>query len=188
MNYAFSLLGDSYKMILISGIHGVGKTFLCNKIERQLGIKSFTASELIKKYSPNIILHSKTMSDAAIEQNQSILVYAVNTIKNKYDDFILDGHLCLINNSGIIIRISQKTFVDLNPNMLIILTEDAHVISRQRYERDKIKQPISLINSFQHEEISYGKEIANLLNIPIYISTGSNDIRNIIEIITNSIT
>ena len=163
-------------MIFISGIHGVGKTYFCNIVEEKVGIKSFTASELIKKYSHKDYSNLKSLSDIDIEQNQSILIHAVNIIKNKYEKFILDGHLCLIDISGNIIRISKETFIELNPEMLILLTEDAQVISQRRYKRDIIKQPVSLINSFQHEEITYGKEIASLLNIPLYISSGVNDI------------
>ena len=179
----FFLIRRCHSMIFISGIHGVGKTYFCNQVEEQIGIKSFTASELIKKYSHKDYSNTKSLSDIDIDQNQTVLLNAVNMIKSKYEHFLLDGHLCLIDISGNITRISLDTFIKLNPAIIIVLTEDAQVISHRRYKRDKIKQPISLINSFQNEEILYGKEIADLLNIPLYISYGSNDINNIIEII-----
>ncbi len=34
-------------MIFVSGIHGVGKTYFCNMIKDKLGIKNYSASQLI---------------------------------------------------------------------------------------------------------------------------------------------
>ena len=36
-------------MIFVSGIHGVGKDYFSKELEKKLGIKSYSASELIKK-------------------------------------------------------------------------------------------------------------------------------------------
>ena len=37
-------------MIFVSGIHGVGKDYFLKNIEEKIGVKSYSASELIKKY------------------------------------------------------------------------------------------------------------------------------------------
>ena len=34
-------------MIFVSGIHGAGKTYFCNIIKEKLGIKNYSASQLI---------------------------------------------------------------------------------------------------------------------------------------------
>ena len=42
-------------MIFVSGIHGVGKTFFCNRLKEQLGIATYSASKLIaEKRSRNL--------------------------------------------------------------------------------------------------------------------------------------
>lgn len=39
--------GKETLMIFVSGIHGVGKTYFCNLVKKKLGIKNYSASQLI---------------------------------------------------------------------------------------------------------------------------------------------
>ncbi len=168
-------------MIFLSGIHCVGKSHFCNMILEQLGIKSYSASTLItykrgRGFSPN-----KFVSD--IDDNQPLLIEAVDELRRKEKEFILDGHFCLLNGNGDITRIPQSTYTSLNPDAIILLTEKPDVIARRRFQRDGIRQDICEIIAFQDAECQYADEVATILHVPIEISKGSEDLDRIIKFI-----
>lgn len=83
-------------------------------------------------------------------------------------DFILDGHFCLINKStGNLERISLETFTTLTPEAIVLLTEKPKVIVERRNTRDRIDETPEL----QNMEKQYAKEVAELLNAKLFISS-----------------
>ena len=90
-------------MIFVSGIHGVGKTYFCNMVKDELGIKNYSASQLIAGRRGKGFLVDKFVSD--IDDNQAILLDAINELRQADEEFILDGHFCLSNEDGVIARI-----------------------------------------------------------------------------------
>ena len=168
-------------MIFISGIHGVGKTFFCNLVKERLGIKSYSASKLIADKKKSGFTLDKLVTD--IDENQLYLLEAIKDLRSNTGDFLLDGHFCLLNQDGIITHIPVSTFTMLAPDLIILLTEEPSIIVKRRKERDNINYLISDIKEFQDKEIEYAKEVSELLNIPLIISTGSDDIESIIDFI-----
>ena len=82
-------------MIFVSGIHGVGKTYFCNMIKEKLGIRNFSASQLIAEKRKRNFSVDKCVSD--IDDNQLFLLDAINELRQAGEEFILDGHFCLFN-------------------------------------------------------------------------------------------
>lgn len=139
-------------MIFISGVHGVGKTYFCNLVYEQFHISSYTASQLISEEKKCTFEANKFVID--INNNQQFLLSAIEKLKIKQPTFILDGHFCLLNESGEVTRISEKTFIDLNPDAIIVLTENPQVITKRRKKRDGINVNTLEIQIFQEEEKS----------------------------------
>lgn len=166
-------------MIFISGVHGVGKTYFCNVVKEKLGIESYSASQLIAAQKKEEFTVDKRVS--GIDENQLLLLEALKKLRNLKEDFILDGHFCLINEEGDISRISLETYVALNPDKIILLSEKPSVIAERRLQRDGVTVSEDMVDAFQQEEIKYAKEVAERLNIPLIISTGSSDIEKIIN-------
>ena len=152
-------------MIFVSEIHGVGKDYFSKELEKKLGIKSYSASELIKKTRK--IEFRRDMKTSDIEENQEALIEAV--AKNNYEQYILNGHFCLLNSKGKIERIPMRTFYLLNPEKIIILKEKPEIITARRAIRDKVEISVEEIKEFQKEELDYGREVAKSLRIPILI-------------------
>lgn len=161
-------------MIFISGIHGVGKTFFCNKIKTAFGIDCYSSSSLIAEQKKQGFPADKCVD--SIDENQFFLLQAVNALREERKEFLLDGHFCLLDREGIITRIPADTFSALAPDAIVLLTEDPAIISKRRLERDNIVCSVVAIQAFQEEEIKYAKEISDLLKIPLMISSASNDI------------
>lgn len=170
-------------MIFVSGIHGVGKTYFCNIVYQELGIKNYSASQLIAEKREKDFLKDKYVSD--IRDNQLLLLNAINELRQADSEFILDGHLCLLNEDGAITRISMETYNLLKPDIMILLLENPKIIAERRFQRDGIRQDESTITVFQEAEKAYATDIADQLNIPLEVSDGAADLGRIIEIIRN---
>ncbi len=168
-------------MIFVSGIHGVGKTYFCNLIKEEIGIKSYSSSQLIAEKRNKEFSADKLVSDIA--DNQVLLVKAIEELRENKEEFILDGHFCLLNTCGEIIRISYDIFQLLRPDTIVLLTETPDIIAERRFQRDGIVEDISVINAFQTAEKKYASEIAEQFGISFYMSTGAGDLKRIIEII-----
>ncbi len=168
-------------MIFISGVHGVGKSYFCNLVKEATGIECYSASSLIKERKKQGFPVDKRVAD--IDENQLYLLAAVDDLRASIGEFLLDGHFCLLNTDGVITRISLDTFTTLKPEAIVLLTEVPEIIAKRRQERDGVEHKASDIKAFQDEEISYAKEIAELLQVPLRISTGSTDIDNTIKFI-----
>lgn len=168
-------------MIFVSGIHGVGKSYFCEMIKNRLGINSYSASQLITIRRNQGFSTDKLVSD--INDNQSLLVAAINELRNTERKFILDGHFCLLNSKGEITRIPADTYSALRSDRLILLTEKPEVILERRFKRDGIEADIMEIEAFQNAEKKYAEEIAEQLGIPLIVSDGSGDFERIIKLI-----
>ena len=85
-------------LIFIAGVHGVGKGYLCSFAKDDFGVTHVSASELIKNNS-NIKFDNSKLT-ATPDKNQSILLTALNALKSKVSNILLDGHFTLINKNG----------------------------------------------------------------------------------------
>ena len=166
-------------MIFVSGIHGVGKTFFANQVKEQLGIATYSASQLITEKRNKGFAANKIVEE--IDENQVYLLDAIDELREKGEEFILDGHFCLLNRDGFISRIPMNTFTSLNPNKIVLLTEQPAVIATRRLQRDGVVVKEADIESFQREEKIYAEEIAKKLGVPLIVSTGSSDLENVIQ-------
>ena len=161
-------------MKLVCGIHGSGKTRYSYLLGLKLGLQSFEASKLIDK---SISLNQNgTKRIDYIDESQEELVYEAKELHKIYGDFILDGHLTLINTKGEIEWVSVNVFERLNIEELWIVIADENEILDRIEKRDKIKWNIDFIKKFQEEELMYARILAKTLNIKLnIINTSQKD-------------
>ena len=152
-------------MIFISGVHGVGKSYFCNLLKERLGISAYTASQLIAETKQSGFNPDKKVAD--IDQNQQYLLRAVDNLRSQGAEFLLDGHFCLLNTNGEITRIPEDTFTRLNPDAIVLLTDDPNVIVQRRFARDHVELKVDDIARFQEAEIMYANEVAARLGVPL---------------------
>lgn len=153
-------------MIFVGGIHGVGKTYFCEKMSRNYGKINFSSGELIqmrrgKRYQ------NKRVQD--IDSNQKLLLEEVLELKEKIGDFILDGHLCLLNKNGQIKCIGSQIFRELGIDLLIVVIDRPAIIKRRLEGRDGMIWSENFIYNFQKKEIESAKHIAEQLKIDYHI-------------------
>lgn len=170
-------------MIMITGVHGVGKSYFCKQIIDTLHIKTYTASELIAKEKQISFGSDKLIRGETISDNQQYLLLAVNKLKSESQQFILDGHFCLLNSYGKVERIPAETFIALAPDGIIVLTEKPQIIVERRKSRDGVNVSINSIEEFQNEEIIYATEVAKIISAKLFISRGKEDRSKAIDFI-----
>jgi len=172
-------------MIMIAGVHGVGKSHFCKEIIDLFHIKTYTASELIAEGKQILFKSDKLIHNESITDNQQHLILAINSLKAESKRFILDGHFCLLNSSGNVERIPIDTFIALNPDGIIVLTENPKIVAERRKTRDGVNVSIDSIEEFQNEEVMYATKVAKTLGVKYFISRGKEDYLKAINFIKN---
>jgi Archaeal adenylate kinase len=155
------------ELIFIGGIHGVGKTTLCNEIVNIYQIPAFSASRIISELKNQNFPSDKLIPD--IDVNQALLIEGLKNTKSKEQLFILDGHFCLINENRSISKIPETVFQQIGPTACIVVIDNVNSIIRRLKTRDNIDYEPAFIKHFQDEEINHAISLANTLNIPYHI-------------------
>lgn len=165
-------------IVFIGGIHGVGKSYLTEKISSQLGIRSYSASKLIsmlkeKEFSTNKYIDS-------IDTNQDQLIHSIELNTNDTESFLLDGHFCLLNINREVEKVPKTTFLAMSPRAIVVLFDSIVSIKKRLDARDSIIYETDFLARFQDSELEYAKEISELLEVPILLFDVTNgDLTNL---------
>ena len=120
-------------------------------LERSLSY--YSAGELInKKTEMNNSVNKKVQN---IPSNQVCLLDALSEIKEK--QYILDGHLCLLNGESRVERIPYDVFHRMSIDKIYIVVDFPSEIQRRLEKRDNQKWDIHFIALFQQKELGYAK-------------------------------
>lgn len=90
------------KIIFVGGIHGSGKSYFCRKVHHSLQLEYITASSLIGR--------SKEKQVQNVPANQDILVDAIHSKLSRFQNYLIDGHFCLLTKSSEVEKVNIKVF------------------------------------------------------------------------------
>lgn len=165
-------------IIFIGGIHGVGKSTICQHICRELTMEYLSASELLKWKDINEDSKNKKVKDISDTQNR-LIIGLENTIqKDKF--YLLDGHYCLLNSNNEISRIPVETFKQINPISFNLVLGNISEIKQRLEARDNKPYDYELLQRFQDEELAYVEYLSETFNISLNIGK-NNDYLNILD-------
>ncbi|EGR2427008.1 TPA: ATP-binding protein [Vibrio cholerae] len=164
------------KLIFVSGVHGVGKSTLCKKLNEHVDIPSFSCSEIIKANS-EYVETSKVVDKA--EANQIALLNGLSTLRNS--SIFLDGHFCLIGKDSQIIELDFSVFEQIAPALIINVIAEPDEIHRRLVSRDGDSIGISLIESLQKKETSNAHAFGNSRSIPVIDYVSGADVSNLLK-------
>ena len=154
----------NFNTIFISGVHGVGKGTICEKISSHFAYPNYSASTLIKSVKNSAVDKNKVVIDA--EKNQDYLIVALNQLNSGSDYILVDGHFCLQSNDGVI-EIPLSTFEEMGLAAIVLLTDDPSQIHSRLNSRDNASLGVDVIRSLQNKEKEQANYVANALNIPL---------------------
>lgn len=158
-------------IIFIGGIHGSGKGKICDEIISNHRINHLTASEVLK-WTEISEQNSKTVANITNTQNR--LISNLQKIIKENETYLLDGHYCLLNSQNQPEKIPIQTFIDINPNKLLLVITNAKEVKNRLETRDNKIYELSLIENFQNLEIEYANEISKVMSKPILIIDSLN--------------
>ncbi len=153
-------------MVFVGGIHGVGKSTLCQKAFGPAGYQCVTASTLIDKHGQRII-GKKLVDD--VSYNQAALLDQLSSAKEQYCRLILDGHFTLINRREQIEPIEPKVFEEMKPNQLILIKGNTAEIANRLKTRDGKRWSSSFLKKFQSVEESHARYVSAKIGVPLYV-------------------
>lgn len=161
----------------IGGIHGVGKSTICQQICNEVKLEYLSASEIIKWKDINADFQNKKVQNIPAIQDRLIIGLKNSIQKNKY--YILDGHYCLLNKENGIVNIPIETFKLINPFSLNIVLGDIIEIKNRLEKRDNRPYDQELLNRMQESELNYARYLSKTLGITLNIGT-QNDFSELI--------
>lgn len=152
--------------ILLTGIHGVGKSSLAKTLNEYLRLDVYTISDLIRKAGKRIDSTNKNTAD--VQANQLLWRKELNNIKNESGVLVLDGHFCLLDNKQSIIILPEDTFLGTSLKKIVLITLEPSIIKNRLLNRDGIDYPLELLNEFQQCEIKSAINFSRKHNIPLF--------------------
>ena len=170
------------KIIFVSGIHGVGKTTLCEQLKRHFSLGVYSSSQLIKKKSGFIGSDKKVIPDIA-RRNQLLLLDAIREIPD--DTILLDGHFCLIDMDENIMSIDEDIFEQMDFISVINVRCSSELINVRLRHRDGYGYTLELLGRFQYQEAFLAKRYCLKHNVPIFEHDSGDDVSGVIMLIQN---
>ena len=162
-------------IVFVGGVHAVGKTTICQKVGSEINIPHYSASDLIKSESASKFSR-KGISVINMKANQNLLLDAINKLPT-FDDpvVLLDGHFTLVDEKENIKNIDLEVFQNLNIRGIIVLCDQVKNISSRFEMRDGEKLSQKFVLNYQEQEVNQGKQIAELMKVPILLVMVSED-------------
>jgi len=159
-------------IIFIGGIHGVGKSTICTEIRKENAITYLSASELIKWADMNEDPKNKNVMDVQVTQDK--LIVGLNSIQAVDDNYLLDGHFCLLIENNEISKVPVSLFQDINPEILCLITGNVEEINQNIVRRDGKSYGVELLMKMQDEEIKHATYISDVLGVPLILGTNED--------------
>ena len=157
-------------LVFVGGIHGVGKTSICQKAFSSLGYLCVTASSLIYEYGLSTD-NNKRVND--ITGNQSALIEQLSLKKKGHCRLLLDGHFSLMNHLSQVEPIELWVFREINPSHLILIKGDPKEIAIRLDDRDGENWSWKDLGLFQEVEESHANYVSEQLGIPLQVFDNS---------------
>lgn len=155
-----------HNLILVGGVHGSGKTSLCESISKDIpDAVCVVASKLLNHQNTQ-----KRVSD--INKNQILLSKKINEVKSNNTLTIVDGHYCVSDLKGEIKYVGLSIFEILTPAIIVLVQAPAPTIQKRIMLRDHIQYTIDFITRMANMECYWAVKTSEKLNIPLFIFNG----------------
>lgn len=155
--------------IIISGVHGVGKGTFITQIETcDMGVLVLSASKIISNYHNPEDSGYKKVKDVAA--NQKLLVDEIKKhTDNLMIDYVLDGHISLINAHNQIETIPEDFFVNADIKRIVLIQDEPLMIEKRLKQRDGRSLSVELIRTVQRIELEYSDYLSKKYEIELCV-------------------
>lgn len=164
---------------IITGISGVGKTWLLRRVGATIPMQVLSASALIFTSLTEREGQSTSHDDLRarnIAGNQSALVDSFNRhVDPETPLVLLDAHVIIDSPDGLV-HIGSEIFRKLDASFIVFVSDEPQRIYQKREldeHRSRPKRSVDLLAKHQEMAIEAARQISDDLRIPIYfVSSG----------------
>jgi adenylate kinase len=176
-------------LIVVGGIHGVGKSTTCKRVCDKFNINYLSASSIINEEATPHINNSGLKIVQDVPANQFKLVSAINKMRRKDANYLLDGHFVLIGGDGNFHRIDMNIYQSIAPASVIVLVDEITNIRLRLLSRDLHEYSQETLRLMQDEEVMHGQAVAANLNISANVLsvTRQDEIEAVVKKIINTL-
>jgi adenylate kinase len=153
--------------VFVAGVHGVGKSYLCEKYAQVCDVLHESASSLIRK-EKNQLNWSADKKVSDVDDNQIALASAVRRISEQGRALLLDGHFVLIDPHSNFIRLPSSVFKDLAITGVVLIEASPEVISSRLKNRDSTQSAVD-IAKFVEAEREQAKLVCKEISAALHI-------------------
>lgn len=153
--------------VFVAGVHGVGKSYLCQQYASAFTTVHESASGLIRKEhaQANWSADKKVVD---IDNNQLALCNAVRRITSEGASLLLDGHFVLINQKSEFIPLGTTIFAGLELSGVVLLEAEPALIASRLSDRDSSNSAVD-ISLFLQAERAHAKTVCDVLEISLHV-------------------
>lgn len=155
-------------IVFVGGIHGVGKTTICERAAKQFEIVHLVAGHIIRERVRSASDGGKGVE--SVDDNQDALVTGLSTRVSKGQTLLLDGHFALLMASGKIQRIPFQTYESIAPSAVLLIKDDPQEIAFRLNSRDGKRYEASDLAHLQLEEEANAKAVCERLSTPLVVA------------------
>lgn len=156
-------------MIFLGGVHGVGKTSMCDGISEKFGLKVISASTIIRAEREHPSSDSRT-AVSNVGGNQGLLIRGVQRhVADAPGNYLMDGHFALRTLAGKIEEIDANVFHSMGVNGLVCLVDDPDAIARRLAARDGQRHEVDAIAQLQAAELGAAESVARTLGLELRV-------------------
>ncbi|MBI6895237.1 AAA family ATPase [Pseudomonas putida] len=173
-------------VIFVAGVHGVGKTHLCQEMASVTGLRHASASQLIREERRTETWGGdKVVTEIA--SNQDALNVAVGRILQQDPTLVLDGHFVLKKSPGLFEEVPIETFRRLGLSAIVLIENEPQIIAERLLQRDSNGDAGDL-QSFVSSERRAALNVSFKLGVPFFLMHAPSAesfvdcIKNIIEL------
>lgn len=167
----------SRKILVLSGISGIGKSTTITTIKNEFNFTHLQASQMIKEFFHNTQKEKYTSEQLRIKnpsENQKALISVLRTLSDD-ENYIFDAHTIIDTPNGIY-EIPIEVFEAASPDHLIFLFEDpAQILARRSNDKDRTRPERSVDQLAEHQNLALINiaQIANKLKRPLTVLSTS---------------
>jgi adenylate kinase len=154
--------------IFVSGVHGVGKTYLADRLPSGIGLFHMSASRLIKE-ERSLPDWSSDKRVSGVDENQVALANGVARYNRAGTHLLLDGHFVLLDQDGQFIALGSEVFNALNLSAVVLIEAEPEVVARRVMNRDALPQDPTWIAEFMVREHSQAELVCRELQLPLIV-------------------
>lgn len=153
--------------VFVAGVHGVGKSYLCQQYVDSSLVVHESASGLIRKERSGASW-GVDKRVANVDENQVYLQRAVQRIISEGKNLLLDGHFVLIGEDSAFVSLESQVFHGLNISGVVLVEAEVSIIASRLFDRDSAKSAVD-IAAFLKAEREQAELVCKDLNVPLHI-------------------